>query len=124
MAPLRTEVRFTLPKGYIDASGAEHRTGRMRLATGRDELEPLRDPRILGPDDPYLTVLVLARVVTELGTVPQIDAEVIEGMFASDLDFLQELYGAVNFGTDAEVDALLAGATPELVAVEPDEGVG
>ncbi len=124
MAPLRTEVRFSLPKGYVDASGAPHRRGAMRLATGRDELEPLRDPRVLGPDDPYLTVLVLARVVTELGTVAEITAEVIEGMFAADLDFLQELYGAVNFGTDAEVDELLAEATPELTAVEPDEGVG
>ena len=124
MAPLRTEVRFTLPKGYVDASGAAHRAGRMRLATGRDELEPLRDTRILGPDDPYLTVLVLARVVTELGSVPSVTPEVIEGMFASDLDFLQELYGAINFGTDAEVDEVLAGTSPGLVAVEADEDVG
>jgi hypothetical protein len=124
MAPLRTEVRFTLPKGYVDASGAEHRSGTMRLATGRDELEPLRDPRIQGPDDPYLTVLVLARVVTELGSVPSITPEVIEGMFASDLEFLQELYGAVNFGSDEEVDELLSGGAPQLVALEHDEDVG
>jgi hypothetical protein len=124
MAPLRTEVRFTLPKGYVDASGAEHRSGTMRLATGRDELEPLRDPRIQGPDDPYLTILVLARVVTELGTVPEITPEVVEGMFAADLEFLQELYGAVNFGTDEEVAELLSGAAPQLVALEHDEDVG
>lgn len=124
MAALRTEVRFTLPKGYVDAAGAQHRTGTMRLATGRDELEPLRDPRISGPEDPYLTVLVLARVVTELGTVATITPEVVEGMFASDLDFLQELYGAVNFGTDEEVDELLRDGGPELQAVEAREGTG
>jgi hypothetical protein len=124
MAPLRTEVRFSLPKGYVDASGGEHRSGTMRLATGRDELEPLRDPRITGPDDPYLTILVLARVITELGTVPSITPEVVEGMFASDLEFLQDLYGAVNFGTDAELREVLAGSGPELVAVEPDEDAG
>jgi hypothetical protein len=107
MAPLRTEVRFNLPKGYVDAAGAEHRAGTMRLATGRDELEPLRDPRITGPDDPWLTVLVLARVVTQLGDLPAVTEEVIEGLFASDLAFLQDLYGAVNFGSDDEIDGLL-----------------
>ena len=39
----------------------------MRLATARDELEPLRDPTVTGPDDPRLTVLILARVVEKLG---------------------------------------------------------
>jgi hypothetical protein len=116
MAPLRTEVRFTLPKGYVDASGAEHRTGTMRLATGRDELEPLRDPRITGPDDPWLTVLVLARVVTELGDLPAVTEDVIEGLFAADLAFLQDLYGAVNFGSDAEVDDVLGGGLPNATA--------
>jgi hypothetical protein len=124
MAALRTEVRFSLPKGYVDDAGVQHRSGTMRLATGRDELEPLRDPRITGPDDPYLTVLVLARVITELGTVPTVTAEVVEGMFASDLDFLQELYGAVNFGTDDEVDELLRAEGPALLAVEPQEETG
>ena len=52
---LRTEFEFVLPKGFVDADGRLHRRGRMRLATGRDELEPLRDGRINGADDPYLT---------------------------------------------------------------------
>ena len=32
-SPLQTEFDFTLPKGYLDPSGAVHRQGRMRLAT-------------------------------------------------------------------------------------------
>ena len=66
---LQTSYPFVLPRGYVDAAGTVHKEGRMRLATARDELEPLRDPTVTGPDDPRLTVLVLARVVEKLGTV-------------------------------------------------------
>ena len=40
----------------------------MRLATARDEIVPLRDPRVRD-NEAYLTVLLLSRVVTRLGTV-------------------------------------------------------
>ena len=60
---LTTQYEFTLPRGYVDREGEVHRKGLMRLATARDELEPLRDPTVQGPDDPRLTVLILARVV-------------------------------------------------------------
>ena len=66
---MRTSYEFVLPRGYVDNSGAVHKAGLMRLATARDELEPLRDPTVTGPDDPRLTVLVLARVVERLGTL-------------------------------------------------------
>ncbi|AEV83117.1 hypothetical protein ACPL_2220 [Actinoplanes sp. SE50/110] len=66
---LHTEFPFTLPKGYVDEEGTLHRTGVMRLATARDEIEPLRDPRVR-ENESYATVIVLARVVTELGTLP------------------------------------------------------
>ena len=38
----------------------------------------------------------VAQVVTRLGTLPSITPQVIEGMFASDLAFLQDLYRRVN----------------------------
>jgi hypothetical protein len=104
---LRTEFEFVLPKGFVDPDGRLHRRGRMRLATGRDELEPLRDGRINGPDDPYLTVLVLARVVTHLGTLEGISPEVVESLFAVDLAFLQDLYGVANFGSEDEINELV-----------------
>ena len=102
---LATEYEFTLPKGYIDGDGNLHRTGVMRLATARDEIEPLRDPRV-AQNDAYLTVAVLARVVTELGTLPEVTTRTIEGLFAADLAYLQDLYGIVNFG-DPELIASL-----------------
>jgi hypothetical protein len=104
---LRTEFEFVLPKGFVDADGRLHRRGRMRLATGRDELEPLRDGRINGADDPYLTVLVLARVVTNLGSLEVITPEVVESLFAVDLAFLQDLYGVANFGSEDEINELV-----------------
>lgn len=105
MAGLQTEFSFTLPKGYVDKDGTLHRRGTMRLATARDEIEPLRDPRVSGPDDPFLTVIVLSRVVTELGSLNQVTAREIEGLFAADLAYLQDVYGIVNFGSDADIAA-------------------
>lgn len=102
---LQTEYEFTLPKGYIDGDGNLHRSGVMRLATARDEIEPLRDPRV-AQNEAYLTVAILARVVTELGTLPEVTTRTIEGLFATDLAYLQDLYGIINFG-DAELLASL-----------------
>jgi hypothetical protein len=109
---LRTEYEFTLPRGYVDRGGSVHQKGVMRLATARDELEPLRNPTITGPDDPRLTILILARVVTKLGDLPMITANEIEGLFAVDLAFLQDFYGVINFGSQEEYEALLAAQQP------------
>jgi hypothetical protein len=105
---LKTRYEFTLPRGYVDDNGRLHRTGVMRLATARDELAPLRDPTVTGPDDPRLTILVLSRVVENLGDVELVNSHVIEGLFAVDLAFLQDFYGVINFGNQDEYDALLA----------------
>src|SRR3989454_11487742 len=67
----------------------------MRLATARDEILPQRDPRVR-ENEAYLTVLLLSRVVTRLGSVPQVTSGTIEGLFASDLAFLQDLYRRIN----------------------------
>lgn len=92
---LRTEFAFELPRGYVDESGNVHRTGSMRLATARDELVPLRDIRV--QENPaYLSVVLLGRVITRLGTLPQVHDGVVENMFASDLAFLQDFYRQVN----------------------------
>jgi hypothetical protein len=113
---LQTEFEFTLPKGYVDSSGTLHRSGSMRLATARDEIEPLRDLRVSGPDDPFLTVIVLSRVVTQLGTLSQVTPKDIEGLFAADLAYLQDLYGIVNFGTPAELEELRRSTEPDRPA--------
>jgi hypothetical protein len=92
--PLRTEFDFVLPRGYVDADGVVHRTGTMRLATARDELLPLYDGRVKERPE-YLSVVLLARVITRLGDVEPTDW-VIEHLFASDLAFLQDLYRRIN----------------------------
>ena len=104
---LQTKYEFTLPRGYLDRNGDLHRVGTMRLATARDELEPLRDPTVQGPDDPRLTILVLARVVERLGSLDMVTPFEIEGLFAADLAFLQDFYGVINFGSQDEYEALL-----------------
>jgi hypothetical protein len=92
---LRTEFAFELPRGYVDESGTVHREGVMRLATARDELIPLRDVRV--QENPaYLSVVLLGRVITRLGTVAHMHDGVVENMFASDLAFLQDFYRQVN----------------------------
>lgn len=96
---MKTEVAFTLPRGYVDAAGATHRDGTMRLATARDEIEPLRDPAVR-QNEAYLTVILLARVVTRIGEVTDVTPELIEGLFAADFDHLQRLYERLN--TDGE----------------------
>ena len=92
---LRTEFAFILPRGYVDDSGNVHRDGVMRLATARDEILPQRDPRVRD-NESYLTVLLLSRVVTRLGSLSQVNAVTIEGLFASDLAFLQDLDRRIN----------------------------
>ncbi len=92
---LRTEFAFLLPRGYVDGSGTVHRDGIMRLATARDELVPLRDDRVR-ENQAYLTVVLLARVITRIGTIDDVHAGVVENLFATDLAFLQDLYRRVN----------------------------
>jgi hypothetical protein len=100
---LQTEFPFTLPKGFIDKTGVLHREGVMRLATARDEIEPLRDARVQ-ENDAYLTVIVLSRVVTQLGTHPQVTPATIENLFVDDLAFLQDFYQAINFGDQTALE--------------------
>jgi len=97
----QTEIEFELPKGYVDEAGTLHRRGMMRLATAADEILPLRDPRVQ-QNEAYLVVIVLSRVITRLGTLPDIHPGVIEGLYASDLAHLQRLYEKFNAGEDGD----------------------
>lgn len=101
-AAFQTEIEFELPKGYLDESGMLHRRGTMRLATAADEILPLRDPRVQ-QNEAYLAVIVLSRVITRLGSLADVHTGVIEGLFASDLAYLERLYEKFN-GDDAEAE--------------------
>lgn len=92
---LQTEYEFTLPKGYVDAEGNLHREGTMRLATALDEIAPLKDPRVQS-NAAYLIIILLSRVINRLGSLEVINPKVIEGLFASDLAYLQDMYNRIN----------------------------
>ena len=92
---MQTEFEFTLPKGYVDENGSVHREGVMRLATAMDEIAPLRDPRVRN-NEAYLTVVLLSRVITRLGTLRTVTTNVIENLFAADLAYLYDFYRRLN----------------------------
>jgi hypothetical protein len=92
---LQTEFDFLLPRGFVSPDGTLHRKGRMRLATAMDEIAPLRDPRVKA-NQAYLVIILLARVITQLGEIEVIDTGVVENLFSADLAYLQEFYRKIN----------------------------
>ena len=97
---MQTEIAFTLPRVYKDPRGVLDRDGRMRLATARDEIEPLRDVEVR-QNQAYLSVLLLARTITRVGDITDITPELVEGLYAADFDHLQRLYERLNSDGDA-----------------------
>ncbi len=91
----QTEYNFVLPKGYVDQNGTVHREGTMRLANAGDEILPLRDPKVQ-QNPGYLTIILLTRVITRLGTLPMITTKTIESLFTIDLAYLQDFYERIN----------------------------
>ena len=95
MSAFETEIEFVLPKGYVDEKGEVHKKGKMRLANAADEIIPLNDRRVkMNPG--YLSILLLKRVITQLGTLEKVDAQVIESLFTADMAYLQDLYQKFN----------------------------
>ena len=92
---LQTDFPFTLPRGYVDAEGRLHQEGTMRLATAKDEVAPLQDHRVKN-NPGYLSVILLSRVVTRLGELPQVYPQLIEDLPVADFAYLQTLYRRIN----------------------------
>ena len=91
----QTEFEFTLPQGYVDEDGNLHKDGTMRLATAADEILPLKDPRVQS-NPAYLSVILLSRVITKLGSLNSINPRNIENLFIADMSYLQDLYQRIN----------------------------
>jgi hypothetical protein len=102
---VQTEFDFVLPRGYLDGAGQVHRAGRIRLATAQDETEVAQDPRVQA-NAAYLPIVLLSRVVTSLGELPEITCGVISGFFASDLAYLEDVYQRLNGTEEVVVDAV------------------
>ncbi len=92
---LQTEFPFVLPHGYLDPDGNLHREGAMRLSTAFDEIAPLRDPRVQ-TNPGYHVLILLARVITRLGSLEHLNPKVMESLFSGDLVFLQDFYQRIN----------------------------
>ena len=92
---LQTEFEFTLPCGYVDEEGTLHRQGVMRLATALDEVEVVRDARVRA-NDAYLSILLLSRVITRLGSLAPVPPSAVERLFCSDFVYLQDLFVRLN----------------------------
>ncbi|KAI9131802.1 hypothetical protein [Acaryochloris sp. CCMEE 5410] len=95
MGSVQTEFEFELPKGYLDTAGNLHRKGIMRLSRAMDEIVPMRDPRVKA-NPAYATVIILSRVITRLGALDSVSPNIIEGLFACDLSYLQKFYRLIN----------------------------
>lgn len=100
----QTEYEFILPKGYADGEGNLYKQGIMRLATAADEILPQKDPRVQ-QNPAYLTVIVLSRVITKLGELTNVTPKTIEGLFSSDLAFLQDFYYRINGNGSSKINA-------------------
>ena len=92
---MTTLFDFELPKGFVDSKGVVHKRGKMRLATAGDEIAATRDPRVLS-NPSYLTVVVLAAVITELEGLDAVVPSIVERLFTADLAFLQDMYQRIN----------------------------
>jgi len=103
--PLQTEFPFTLPRGYVDGDGNLHKQGTMRLATAMDEISPLRDLRVKA-NQAYLAVPLLARVITRLGNLAEVNTGVIENLFSADFAYLQNFYVQINENGTEKIPAL------------------
>lgn len=110
---LVTEFAFELPCGVVGGDGTVHRGGTMRMATARDEILPLRDPRVRD-NEAYLTVLLLARVVTRIGDISEISPATIEQLYAPDLAYLQDLYRRINLQQHTQVEVTCPACSREF----------
>ena len=102
---MKSEYAFTLPRGLVDSAGTVHRDGVMRLATARDEIEPLRSVEVR-QNEAYLAVLLLARTVVRIGGFTEVTPELVESLYAADFDHLQRLYERIN--SDGEAVGVVA----------------
>jgi len=116
---LQTEFEFTLPVGYVDEDGTVHRDGVMRLATAMDEIAPMRDPRVRA-NEAYLTIILLSRVITRLGTLRQVNTGVIEHLFSADLAYLQGFYRRINETGSPEIEVVCPECRHQF-KVEPED---
>ena len=91
----QTAYDFTLPKGYVDEAGIVHRQGTMRLATAGDEIHAMQHPKVRQNPD-YASFVVISSVITQLEGCDRVTPEMLEKMYLSDINFLQNMYQTIH----------------------------
>lgn len=93
---LRTEFKFTLPKGTgVKPDSGTKVTGTMRLAKVSDLIQIERDGAVQRGSGEFYVVL-LAKVITQLGTIKGINRKVIENLDPADFAFLVDFLDEIN----------------------------
>src|SRR5215213_66221 len=106
--PLLTEFEFVLPRGYLSPDHKVIREGRMRLATGHDEIALTKDITLNKSTEDFkraqAPIILLARVITQLGHLKddEIDSDLILSLFVDDIKYLKEFYQKINFDTESK----------------------
>ncbi|MBE6360749.1 MAG: hypothetical protein E7059_04780 [Treponema bryantii] len=93
---MRTEFKFTLPKGTgIKVETGRKVTGTMRLIKVRDLVDIERDSQVQRGTGAYYVVL-LSRCITQLGLSSMINRKVIENLDPIDFAFLVDFMNEIN----------------------------
>jgi hypothetical protein len=93
---LRTVFKYTLPNGYGFTSTAGTKIGgKMRLVKVRDLVEIERDKSVKQGSGVFYVIL-LSRVLVELGTETAINRKTIEKLVPADFAFLVDFLHEIN----------------------------
>jgi hypothetical protein len=97
-----TQFEFCLPRGLVDAQGGNQQQGTMRLATAKDEIFVQKD-RLAQENASYRSLVMLSRVITQLGSFSDVTPALLENLFTLDLSYLREFYNRINQTGDATI---------------------
>ena len=96
MPKIRTEFKFTLPKGTgVKVEAGRKVTGTMRLIKVKDLVDIERDSQVQRGTGAYYVVL-LSRCITQLGLSSMINRKVIENLDPVDFAFLVDFMNEIN----------------------------
>jgi hypothetical protein len=90
-----SEFSFSLPQGFIDSQGNYHKKGKIRAATGEDEIFVSKDIRVRD-NSSYSVFIMLSRLITGLGSMTRVTPQELENLFLKDFYYLQKIYNQIN----------------------------
>lgn len=96
MTKLRTEFRFTLPRGTnVKTEPGRKASGTMRLIKVKDLVDIERDGSVRRKTGEYYVVL-LSRCITQLGSHATVNRNIIESLDPVDFAFLVDFMNEIN----------------------------